>query len=110
MIPKSLRTDRSGTPGTREQAGPPRSEDRLAADRDGNIWFTANFKAYIGKLDPRTGQVTEYSMPDARARDPHSLVFNREGTLFFTAQDSNFVGRLDPKTGKVTLKEVPTAH
>ena len=27
----------------------------LVADRAGNIWFTANFKGYIGKLDPRTG-------------------------------------------------------
>src|SRR5687768_13662136 len=50
----------------------------LAADKNGNIWFTANSKAYIGKLDPRTGDVAEYPMPDARARDPHSLVFNRD--------------------------------
>jgi virginiamycin B lyase len=27
----------------------------LVADRAGNIWFTANFKGYIGKLGPRTG-------------------------------------------------------
>ena len=26
----------------------------LVADHGGNIWFTANFKGYIGKLDPRT--------------------------------------------------------
>jgi len=24
------------------------------ADKDGNIWYTANFAGYIGKLDPRT--------------------------------------------------------
>jgi len=52
--------------------------------------------------------VTEYPMPDPRARDPHSLVFDSDGMIFFTVQAGNFVGKLDPKTGKVTLKEVPT--
>jgi virginiamycin B lyase len=63
---------------------------------DGALWYT--------------GQVTEYPMPDARVRDPHSLAFDRDGIIFFTAQQSNFVGRLDTKTGKVTVKEVPTPH
>ena len=69
------------------------------ADREGNIWFTANFKGYIGKLNPKNGEVTEYRMPDPRARDPHTPVFDRDGILWFTVQESNFVGRLDPRTG-----------
>jgi hypothetical protein len=31
----------------------------LAADKDGNIWFAAIFQGYIGKLDPKTGTITE---------------------------------------------------
>ena len=42
------------------------------ADKDGNIWYTSNFKGHIGKLNPKTGQVTEYPMPDPAARDPHT--------------------------------------
>src|ERR1041385_8429377 len=42
----------------------------LVADRDGTIWFTAHAKGYIGKLSP-DGEVTEYAMPDPRAKDPH---------------------------------------
>jgi virginiamycin B lyase len=42
--------------------------------KDGNVWYTANFKAYIGKLNPKTGAVTQYPMPDPAARDPHQLV------------------------------------
>jgi virginiamycin B lyase len=49
----------------------------LAADKDGNIWFTASFKGYIGKLDPETGTITEYHLPDPAARDPHTPVFDR---------------------------------
>jgi len=82
----------------------------LVADSEGNIWFTANYKGYIGKLDPTTGNVTEYPMPDPRATDPHTPVFDQQGILWFTTQESNFVGRLDPKTGKIRLRLVPTAH
>ena len=31
----------------------------VAADKDGNIWFAASFQGYIGKLDPKTGTITE---------------------------------------------------
>jgi streptogramin lyase len=27
-------------------------DKEMVADRAGNNWFTANFKGYIGKLDP----------------------------------------------------------
>jgi virginiamycin B lyase len=58
----------------------------LVGDRAGNIWFRANFKGYIGKLDPRTGLITEYPLPDKDADDPHNPVFDQEGTLWFTVR------------------------
>jgi streptogramin lyase len=72
------------------------------------IWFTANFGGYIGKLDPRTGKITQYPMPSQKADDPHNAVFDANGMLWFTPQSGNMVGRLDPKTGRIELKEVPT--
>ena len=80
----------------------------LVADRDGNIWFTANFAGYIGKLDPGTGKVTEYRLPDPAARDPHTPLFDQSGILWFTVQGGNMIGRLDPKTGEVKLVTSPT--
>jgi virginiamycin B lyase len=64
----------------------------LVADKDGNIWFTGNFKGYIGKLDPKTGELHEYPMPNPKARDPYTLVFDQKGTLWFTVQGGNMVG------------------
>jgi virginiamycin B lyase len=78
----------------------------LVADASGNIWFTGNGKAYIGKLDPKTGEVAVYKMPDAKAEDPHTAVFDAQGMMWFTVQVGNMVGRLDPRTGKVELKTV----
>lgn len=68
----------------------------ITEDKAGNIWYTGNSKGLIGKLDPRTGQVTEYPMPDPAAKDPHSLAFDQKGTLWFTVQGANMVGRMNP--------------
>jgi len=45
--------------------------------QDGNIWFYRNNAALIGKLDPNTGVVTEYPLPDANAKDPHTSISTR---------------------------------
>ena len=68
----------------------------LVADRDGAIWFTANFAGYIGKLDVATSKITEYKLPSPDARDPHTPLFDRDGILWFTVQSANMIGRLDP--------------
>lgn len=78
------------------------------SDNYGNIWFTANFARYIGKLDSRTGKVTEYKMPTEKADDPHSAAFDAHGVLWFISQSGNRVRRLEPNTGKIELQEVPT--
>src|SRR3989441_980773 len=80
----------------------------VPADKDGNIWYTGNTGALIGKLDPKTGAVTEYKMPDPDVKDPHTLIFDRSGILWFVAQNANRVGRLDPKTGEIRLLTPPT--
>ena len=48
-------------------------------------------------------------MPDARARDPHTLVFDEgERHIWFTVQGGNFVGRLRLADRSVDLIPVPT--
>ena len=36
----------------------------LVADKAGNIWFTAIYGSYVGKLNPKTGEITEYQPSD----------------------------------------------
>jgi virginiamycin B lyase len=56
--------------------------------------------------------VTEYKMPNPKARDPHTIAFLRDGRIFFTVQAGNFIGTLDPKApnGDIKLIEAPTAN
>src|SRR5437762_1477527 len=61
----------------------------LVEDKNGNVWYTGNTGALVGKVDPKTGAVTEFTMPDPEAKDPHTLVFDRQGILWFTLQNSN---------------------
>ena len=39
-----------------------------------------------------TGNVTEYRMPDPKARDPHTIAVDPNGTVWFTLQNANMVG------------------
>ncbi len=66
----------------------------VTLDEAGNVWYTGNKNGTVGKLDPKSGEVTVYKMPDAAAKDSHTAVFDRSGgTLWFTLPISNMVGK-----------------
>jgi virginiamycin B lyase len=82
----------------------------LVADKNGAIWFTAISGGYVGKLDPNSGEITEYRPSDGTRIDPHTPALDHDGILWFTNEETNFIGRLDPRSGKMTLTKVPTPH
>lgn len=71
------------------------------------VWYAGNANGRIGLLDPETGAVRTFPMPDPAARDPHTLVFDDAGDIWFTVQNGGFVGRLLTKTGEIRLVKVP---
>jgi virginiamycin B lyase len=79
----------------------------LTYDQEGNVWYTANVGGYIGKLNPKNGEITQYKMPDPKAKDPHTPVFDQKGNLWFTVFFANMAGRLIPKTGEIKLVTLP---
>ena len=81
----------------------------LDADREGNIWFTAIDGGYIGKLDPVTGDVDEYQIPDSQVGGPHTPLFDQKGMLWFTMNRDNRIGRINPKTRDVKIVPTPSA-
>jgi len=62
----------------------------------------------IGRIDPATGELTRFPMPDKAVRDPHTMVFDQKGDLWFTAQGGNYVGRLTVASGKIDLVKMTT--
>src|SRR6266498_2230042 len=62
-----------------------RPHDPLAAP-DGAIWYTGQFANVLGRLDPQTGQMTEYPLKTPHA-GPHGLAADKDGNIWYT---SNF--------------------
>lgn len=70
----------------------------LVVDK-GAVWFTGNRNGRLVKLDPATGKLTTYMIPDSTVRDPHTMIIDpKSGVAWFTAQRAGAVGRFDPKT------------
>jgi len=72
--------------------------------KDGNVYFTDNSKPErsLGKLDPRTGRVTNYKLADKgeNAVSTHGLIWDPKGGVWFTNLTENTINWFDPKTGQ----------
>ena len=75
----------------------------LVVDAHGNPWFTGNLNNRLVKMDPETGKLTTYMIPDPAVRDPHTMMFDQKGNAWFTAQQSGFVGHFTTATGQFKL-------
>ena len=64
--------------------------------RRGDIWFTANGAARLGRYAPASAKLEHFTINDPRAIDPHSLTFDAaEENIWFSVQGGNFVGRFN---------------
>jgi virginiamycin B lyase len=82
-----------------------RPHDPMAA-RDGSIWWSGQLVNKLGRLDPKTGAIREYSLKSAFT-GPHGLAEDKAGNVWFTGNNTALIGKLDPKTGLVTEYPLP---
>lgn len=81
-----------------------RPHDPLATP-DGALWYTGQMANVLGRLDPNTGAMREYKLPEHSG--PHGLVADAAGNIWYTANFAGYIGRLDPKTGAVKQYPMP---
>jgi virginiamycin B lyase len=81
-----------------------RSRDPVQA-ADGSIWWAGQWGNLIGRIDPATGEMTEYPLPDGAM--PHSVTLDQAGDVWYTGNKNGTVGKLDPDTGEITVYEMP---
>ena len=74
-----------------------------ALDGQGNVWYTSHKTRYVGKLDPKTGIVTDYTIPMTPGAMPgtHHQVVDKNGIVWISENWAHQLNRLDPKTGEV---------
>jgi virginiamycin B lyase len=81
-----------------------RAAHDVAVDKGGFVWFAddATPERTLGKLDPRTGRVTEYKLADDAnaAETSHALVFDKVGNIWFANGTEGAPTKFDPETGK----------
>jgi streptogramin lyase len=90
---------------------------RLPHDADlddkGMVWYNDFREPLIGRLDPRTGETKEWTMPPLKPGFPEgtlSIEFNRDGFLWIPRFRQGGYTRFDPRTEKFQTWLVPAEH
>ncbi len=76
----------------------------VQGDAQGNLWFSSHKTQYVGKLDPKTGIVKEYTIPLTPGAMPgtHAVHIDQKGIVWYSENWGHNLDRLDPNTGHVT--------
>jgi virginiamycin B lyase len=82
-----------------------RPHDPRAA-KDGSIWWSGQLANKLGRIDPKTGAVREYTLKSPHT-GPHGLAEDKGGNIWFTGNALGLIGKLDPKTGITTEYPLP---
>ena len=69
---------------------PSEGPQSLAESRDGDLYFVERPVDKVGRLDPRTGLFTEWSLPAGSF--PNRIITTPDGAEWFTALLGNYVG------------------
>lgn len=81
-----------------------RSRDPVEA-ADGSIWWVGQWGNLMGRINPVTGEMKEYPLPENAM--PHSVTFDEAGNAWYTGNKNGSVGKLDPATGEITVYKMP---
>lgn len=86
-----------------ELPGPNRMPWSASPAKDGSFWMPYYGDANkIGRLDPKTGHVEEYTTPNVGTAAIHSVQQAPDGSMWFTQQGSDKLGHWDPATKEIT--------
>jgi virginiamycin B lyase len=73
----------------------------VSGDSKGNVWYSPHRSSYIGKLDPRTGAVKEYrvpQVPEGVLPGSHWIYVDRNDIVWGSENWAHSIWRFDPAT------------
>ncbi len=79
-------------------------------DASGVAWYSNFGEQSIGKLDPKTGKVTEYPVPEPKKGSPQGLLSlrsDKEGNLWAGMMYQGAIMKFEPKTEKMQVWNLP---
>jgi len=80
----------------------------IVVDQKDQVWWTQMIADKIGKLDPKTQEITEYPVPKLAA--PRRITVDSKGNIWFTEWRRSKVARMHPDTGEITEFDMPQAN
>jgi virginiamycin B lyase len=84
----------------------------VLVDRHGIVWFSEFGQQFIGRMDPRTGKVAEYPVPQLREGWPMGaldLEFDKDQNLWLGMQFQAGFAKFDTHTKKLAEWTIPGA-
>jgi hypothetical protein len=81
----------------------------ITAGPDGNLWFTLNSYNQLGKINPTTHEIAQFSLPLGGNR-PVEITAGPDGNVWFTQAESNQIGMINPATDAIVQLTLPTPH
>ena len=79
-------------------------------DRAGNVWYSDFGQMYLGKMDPRTGKVTQYPIPVVKPGWPVGtldLEFDKDDNPWVGVMYQSAIARFDKRTEKFQTWSTP---
>jgi virginiamycin B lyase len=79
-------------------------------DREGTVWYTDFGQMFLGKMDPKTGQVTQYPIPVVKPGWPEGtldLEFDKDDNPWVGVMYQSAIARFDKKTQKFQMWTTP---
>jgi streptogramin lyase len=73
----------------------------VALDRDGTVWYSDFGQMFLGKMDPKTGKVTQYPIPEVKKGYPVgtlNLEFDRDDNPWVGVMYQSAIAKFDKKT------------
>jgi streptogramin lyase len=89
----------------------------VSGDSHGNIWYSTHRSSFVGRLDPKTGEVKEFHVPpvaDGVLPGTHWIHVDKNDIVWGSENWAHNIWRLDPKTNDFRrvvwkVKEPPNA-
>ena len=82
----------------------------VIVDKSGTVWYSNFGEQTFGKLDPQTGKVTEYPVPELKKGWPTGMLglrADKDGNMWLGMMYQAAIAKFDPKTEKFQTFIIP---
>ena len=82
----------------------------VVLDREGNVWYSDFGQMFLGKMDPKTGKVTQYPIPIVKPGFPEGtldLEFDKDDNPWIGLMYQSAIAKFDKKTERFQIWSTP---